>query len=69
MRLGEVEYLERRRKALQDEIAKARLQNPPAELLIADLKRRTLHLAGEIERFHQIHQKSSLRSERRTAAC
>ena len=66
MRLGGVEYRERRRKALQDEIAKARLQNPLDELSIADLKRRTLHLEGEIERFHQ---KSSLRSERRTEAC
>ncbi len=51
MRPGEVEYLERRRKALQDEIAKARLQNAPDELTIADLKRRKLHLEGEINGF------------------
>ncbi len=48
MRPGEVEYLERRRKALQDEISKARLQNPSDEFTIADLKRRKLHLEGEI---------------------
>ena len=51
MRPGEVEYLERRRKALQDEIAKARLQNPPDELSIADLTRRKLHLEGESNGF------------------
>ncbi len=51
MSSGEVEYLERRRKALQDEIAKARLQNTPDELTIADLKRRKLHLEGEINSF------------------
>jgi len=48
VRPSEVEYLDRRRKALQDEIAKARLQNPPDELTIADLERRKLHLEGEI---------------------
>jgi hypothetical protein len=48
VRPGEVEYLERRRKALQDEISKARLQNPSDEFTIADLKRRKLHLEGEI---------------------
>ncbi len=51
VRLGEVEYLERRRRALQDEIAKARLQNPPDELSIADLTRRKLHLEGESNSF------------------
>ena len=51
MRPGEVEYLERRRKALQDEISKARLQNPSDEFTIADLKRRKLHLEGEINGF------------------
>jgi hypothetical protein len=51
VRPGEVEYLERRRKALHDEIANARLQNPPDELTIADLKRRKLHLEGEINGF------------------
>jgi hypothetical protein len=51
VRPGEVEYLERRRKALQDEIATARFQNPPDELTIADLKRRKLHLEGEINGF------------------
>ena len=65
MRRGEAEYLERRRKALQDEIAKARLQNPPDDLSIADLKRRWLHLEGEIER---LHQKSPPGSKRRAEA-
>jgi len=51
VRPSEVEYLERRRKALQDEIAKARLQNPPDELTIADLTRRKLHLEGESNGF------------------
>ncbi len=51
MRPNEVEYLERRRKALQDEIAKARLQNPPDEFTIADLTRRKLHLEGESNGF------------------
>ena len=51
VRPGEVEYLERRRNALQDEIAKARVQNAPDELTIADLKRRKLHLEGEINSF------------------
>ncbi len=46
---GEVEYLERRRKAMQDEITKARLQNPPDELTISDLKARKLHLEDEID--------------------
>ncbi len=48
VRPSEVGYLERRRKALQDEISEARLQNPADELTIADLKRRKLHLEGEI---------------------
>jgi len=51
VRPSEVEYLERRRKALQDEIAKARLQNPSDDFTIADLRRRTLHLEGEINGF------------------
>ena len=49
MSSGEVEYLERRRKAMQDEITKARLQNPPDELTISDLKARKLHLEDEID--------------------
>jgi hypothetical protein len=43
--------LERRQKALEEEIAKALSHCSPDDLMVADLKSRMLHLKEEIERF------------------
>ncbi|MGE5817996.1 MAG: YdcH family protein [Deltaproteobacteria bacterium] len=43
--------LERRQKALEEEIAKALLHCSPDDLVVADLKGRMLHLKEELERF------------------
>jgi hypothetical protein len=43
--------LERRQKALEDEIAKAMLHCSTDDPMILDLKRRVLHLRDELERF------------------
>jgi hypothetical protein len=42
--------LERRHKALEDEITEALLHRSTDDLMIVDLKRRQLHLRDEIER-------------------
>ena len=42
--------LERRQQALEEELSKAMLQYSTDDLLIADLKRRRLHLRDELER-------------------
>jgi hypothetical protein len=42
--------LKRRHKALEDEIADALMHRSTDDLMIADLKRRKLHLKEEIER-------------------
>ena len=44
--------LERRQKAIEDEIAKALLHCSTDDLMIVDLKRRMLHLRDELERLH-----------------
>lgn len=41
--------LERRQKALEDEIAKALLHCSTDDLMVVDLKRRMLHLRDELE--------------------
>ena len=43
--------LERRQKALEEEIAEALSHWSPDDLMVADLKSRMLHLKEEIERF------------------
>jgi hypothetical protein len=43
--------LERRQKALEDEIAKAMLHCSTDDPMILDLKRRVLHLRDELEKF------------------
>jgi hypothetical protein len=43
--------LERRQKALEEEIAKALSNCSPDDLMVADLKSRMLHLKEELERF------------------
>lgn len=43
--------LERRQKALEDEIAKASLHASTDDPMILDLKRRVLHLRDELEKF------------------
>jgi hypothetical protein len=43
--------LERRQKALEDEIATAALHCPTDDPMILDLKRRILHLRDELEKF------------------
>ena len=43
--------LERRQKAIEDEIAKALLHCSTDDLMIVDLKSRMLHLKEELERF------------------
>jgi hypothetical protein len=43
--------LERRRKALEDEITKALLHCSTDDLMVVDLKRRILHLRDELEKF------------------
>jgi hypothetical protein len=43
--------LERRQKALEDEIAKALLHASTDDPMILDLKRRVLHLRDEMEKF------------------
>ena len=45
-----IAHLERRHKALKDEIAKALTQTSSDDLMIVDLKRRMLHLRDELER-------------------
>jgi hypothetical protein len=44
--------LERRQHALENEIAKALLHHSPDDPMIADLKRRMLHLIHELDRLH-----------------
>ena len=43
--------LERRQRALEEELSKALLQYSTDDLTIADLKRRIFHLRDEINRF------------------
>ena len=43
--------LERRQRALEEELSKALLQYSIDDLMIADLKRRIFHLRDEINRF------------------
>ena len=43
--------LERRQRALEEELSKALLQYSTNDLTIADLKRRIFHLRDEINRF------------------
>lgn len=50
-------YLERRHKALEDEISEALLHSSIDDFKIAELKRRRLHVKDEIERLrHQTDQ-------------
>jgi hypothetical protein len=44
--------LERRQNALEAEIAEALHHCPPDDPMIADLKRRMLHLKHELDRLH-----------------
>jgi len=44
--------LERRQHTLEEEIAKALLHCPTDDPMVADLKRRMLHLKNELERLH-----------------
>ena len=46
--------LERRQIALEDEIAKALLDHSTDDPMIADLKRRMLHLKHELDRLHHL---------------
>jgi hypothetical protein len=43
--------LERRQHILEEEIARALSHCSPDDLMVADLKRRMLHLRDELERF------------------
>jgi hypothetical protein len=43
--------LERRQQVLEKEVARALLHYSPDDLMVADIKRRILHLKEEIERF------------------
>jgi hypothetical protein len=43
--------LERRQQVLEEEIAKALSNCAPDDPMVGDLKRRMLHLKGELERF------------------
>ena len=43
--------LERRQQVLEEEIARALLHYSPDDPMVADIKRRVLHLKEEIERF------------------
>ena len=43
--------LERRQQVLEKEVARALLHSSPDDLMVADIKRRMLHLKEEIERF------------------
>jgi hypothetical protein len=43
--------LERRQQMLEEEIARALSYCSPDDLMVADIKRRMLHLKEEIERF------------------
>jgi len=45
-----LEELERKHKALEDEIADAMRHNSVDDLVVVDLKRKKLHLKEEIER-------------------
>ena len=45
--------LERRQQALEEELSSALLRYATDDLLIADLKRRKLHLRDELERLHR----------------
>ena len=48
--------LERRQRALEEELSKALLQYSIDDLMIADLKRRIFHLRDEINRYrHEAH--------------
>jgi hypothetical protein len=50
-KLDHIFDLERRQQVLEDEIARAISHCSPDDLMVADLKRRMLHLKEEIERF------------------
>ena len=43
--------LERRQQVLEEEIARALLHYSPDDPMVADIKRRMMHLKGEIETF------------------
>ncbi len=49
MTSARITELERRHKSLEEEIAEAQVQWPDDDLMIADLKRRKLHIRDEIE--------------------
>jgi hypothetical protein len=46
--------LERRQQALDEELTRALVQYSTEDMLIADLKRRKLHLRDELERLQHI---------------
>ena len=47
-----ISNLERRQRALEEELAKALLRYSADDLMIVDLKRRMFYLRDEINRFH-----------------
>ena len=49
MNRARITELERRHKALEEEIAEALLHRPADDLMVAELKRRKLHIRDEIE--------------------
>jgi hypothetical protein len=52
--------LERRQRALEEELSTALLQYSTDDLMIADLKRRIFHLRDEIDRFRHEAARSSI---------
>jgi hypothetical protein len=50
-KLYHISDLERRQRALEEELSKALLRYSMDDLMIADLKRRMFHLRDEINRF------------------
>ncbi len=49
MKDARLTYLERRHKVIQNEIAEAEAQTTHDDLMLADLKRRKLHLETELD--------------------
>jgi hypothetical protein len=56
----DIQYLERRYLALENEIANALLRSPVDDLSVADLKYRKLIIADEIEQYRRADQRFDL---------
>ncbi len=59
-KLDHIANLERRQKALEDEVSEALSHCSPDDLMVVDLKRRILHLRAELKRLrnHAVRERS-----------